>query len=83
MIQMLHLKTVHNSLNARQKLLDEANLIFIALPMYNLTYWLDIDIDNYSNTSGSLWQSERDEIPPDDTNLNIDNFQSFKYKVTL
>ena len=41
MIQMLHLKTVHNSLNARQitdVFVDEANLIFIALPMYNLTY---------------------------------------------
>ena len=38
---------------------DEANLIYIAMPMYNLTEYSD----NYSGTSGRLWQFKRDEVP--------------------
>ena len=38
---------------------DEANLIYIAMPMYNLTEYND----NYSGTSGRLWQFKRDEVP--------------------
>ena len=34
--------------------IDEANHIYIAMPMYNLTEY-------YSDTSGSLWQFKRDE----------------------
>ena len=39
--------------------------------------------DNYSNTSGSLWQLKRDEVPPDNADLRINNFQWFKYKAAL
>ena len=35
---------------------DEANHIYIAMPMYNLIEYSD----NYSDTSGSLWQFKRD-----------------------
>ena len=39
--------------------IDEANHIYIAMPMYNLIEYSD----NYSDTSGSLWQFKRDEVP--------------------
>ena len=58
---------------------DEANHIYIAMPMYNLIEYSD----NYSDTSGSLWQFKRDEVPPNDADLSIDNFQSFKYEAAL
>ena len=50
------------------------------MPMYNLTECSD----NYSETSGSLWQFKRDESPvtaagsPDTVSVN--NSSSFKYK---
>ena len=49
------------------------------MPMYNLTEYSD----NYSDTSGSLWQFKRDEITnnADVTNDNIS--LSFKYKANL
>ena len=61
--------------------IDEANHIYtaMAMPMYNLTEYSD----NYSDTSGSLWQFKRDEVPPNDADLSIDNFQSFKYEAAL
>ena len=37
---------------------DKADFINITMPMYNLTEYND----NYSDTSGSLWQFKRDEI---------------------
>ena len=37
---------------------DDAQHINIAIPMYNLIEYSD----NYSDTSGSLWQFKRDEI---------------------
>ena len=43
--------------------------------MYNLIEYSD----NYSDTSGSLWQFERDEIEGD-VDLFIINSSSFKYK---
>ena len=58
---------------------DEANHIYIAMPMYNLIEYSD----NYSDTSGSLWQFKRDEVPANNADLTIDNSQSFKYKVAL
>ena len=58
---------------------DEANHIYIAMPMYNLIEYSD----NYSDTSGSLWQFKRDEVPANNADLTIDNSQSFKYKATL
>ena len=38
---------------------------------------------NYSDTSGSLWQFKRDEVPDNDGDLADDNSQSFKYKAAL
>ena len=58
---------------------DEANHIYIAMPMYNLIEYSD----NYSDTSGSLWQFKRDEVPAGNADLTIDNSQSFKYKAAL
>ena len=49
------------------------------MPIYNLIEYND----NYSDTSESLWQFERDESPvtnagnPD--NISLDNSLSFKY----
>ena len=58
---------------------DEANHIYIAMPMYNLIEYSD----NYSDTSGSLWQFKRDEVPADNVGLTINNSPSFKYKAAL
>ena len=38
---------------------DEANHIYIVMPLYNLIECSN----NHSNTSGSLWQFKRDEVP--------------------
>ena len=58
---------------------DEANHIYIAMPMYNLIEYSD----NYSDTSGSLWQFKRNEGLANNADLSIDSSQSFKYKSTL
>ena len=47
--------------------------------MYNLMEF----IDNYSNTSGSLWGFKRDEITNNANVTNDDNAPSFKYKSSL
>ena len=47
--------------------------------MYNLIEYSD----NYSDTSGSLWQFKRDEVPNNDAGLSIDNSKSFKYKAAI
>ena len=60
-------------------LLDKANHIYIAVPMYNLMEYSD----NYSDRSGSLWQFKRDEVPTNNVDLTTDNSQSFKYKIAL
>ena len=52
--------------------------IHIAMPMYNLFEYPD----NYSDTSGSLWQFKRDEASDNNVDLTVDNSQSFKNKVT-
>ena len=49
------------------------------MSMYNLIEYSD----NYSDTSGSLWQFKRDEVPANNADLTIDNSQSFKYKAAL
>ena len=49
------------------------------MPMYNLIEYSD----NYSDTSGSLWQFKRDEVPANKAVLAINNSQSFKYKAAL
>ena len=63
MRQMLRLKTVHHftcTTKINDVFVDEENHIYIAImPMYNLIEYSD----NYSDTSGSLWQFKRDEVP--------------------
>ena len=59
--------------------IDEANHIYIAVPMYNLIEYSD----NYSDISGSLWQFKRDEVPANNADLSTDNSESFRYKATL
>ena len=39
--------------------------------------------DNYSDTSGSLWKFKRDEVAANNTDLTIDNSESFKCKAAL
>ena len=58
---------------------DEANHIYIAMPMYKLIEYSD----NYSDTSGSLWQFKRDEVTDKNADLTTDNSQLFKYKAAL
>ena len=48
------------------------------MPMYYLIEYRN----NYSDTSGSLWNFKRNEIEGD-VNLTIDNVSSFKYKANL
>ena len=59
---------------------DEAEHINIAMPMYNLIKYND----NYSDTSGSLWQFKRDETEETVDAEHIPNsYSSFKYKSSL
>ena len=60
--------------NINHTFVDKANHIYIAMPMYNLIEYND----NYSDTSGSLWQFKRDKVPADNVDLTINNSQSFK-----
>ena len=46
--------------------------------MYNLIEYSD----NYSDTSGSLWQFKRDEIEGNN-DLTVDNSSSFKNKLNI
>ena len=57
---------------------DDANFINITMAMYNLIEYSD----NYSDTSGSLWQFKRDEIE-ENNNLTVDNLSSFKCKSNI
>ena len=64
--------------------IDEAEHINIAMPMYNLIEYSD----NYSDTSGSLWQFKRDEIEGNvdltvDANHIPNVSSSYKYKSSL
>ena len=47
--------------------------------MYNFIEYSD----NYSNTSGRLWQFKRDEVTDKNADLTVNNSQSFKYKAVL
>ena len=53
------------------------------MPMYNLFEYSD----NYADSSGSLYQFERDESPMNDAenhlNVALDNSTSFKFKANL
>ena len=55
--------------------IEEANHICIAISMYNFTEYSD----NYLDTSGNLWQFNRDELLVNNDDLAIINSQSFKY----
>ena len=58
---------------------DEAKHINITMPMYNLIEYSD----NYSDSSGSLWQFKRDKQPKEnngDISDSSDNSSSFQYK---
>ena len=59
--------------------IDEANNIYIAMHIFNLIEYSN----NYWDTSGSLWQFKRDEVPGENADLTTDNSQSFKYKIAL
>ena len=54
---------------------DDGEHINITMPMYNLIEYSD----NYSDTSGSLWNFKRDEINGN-INLTNNNSSSYKYK---
>ena len=58
---------------------DEANHIYIAMPMYNLIEYSN----NYSDTSECLWQFKRDDVPAENAELTIGSSQLFKYKAAL
>ena len=47
--------------------------------MYNLIEYSN----NYSVTSGRLWQFQKDEVPADNAELTINNFQSFMFKAAF
>ena len=54
--------------------IDNTHDIDIVMPMYNLIEYSD----NYSKTSGSLWQYYKD-----DPNNNLENSESFKFKLKI
>ena len=62
----------------RTEINDEAEHIKTTMPMYNLIEYSD----NYSDTSGSLWQFKRDEIEGNN-DLTVDNSSSFKNKLNI
>ena len=59
--------------------IDEADFINITMPVYNLMEYSN----NYSDTSGSLWQFKRHEIINNADVTNYDNAPSFKHKANL
>ena len=61
------------------KLVDEIDFINIAMHMCSLIEYSD----NYSDTSGSLWQFKRDEIINNADVANNNNASSFKYKASI
>ena len=73
MIQMLRLKicasfsTCETVIN--DVFVDEAEHIYIAMPMYNLIE----HSENYSDTSESLRKLIRDEVPANNADLSINN----------
>ena len=81
-MQMLHFKIVHYFLHVKQindVFLDEANHVYIAMLMDNLIEYSA----NYSDTTGSLWQFKRDDVPASNADLSINNSESIKYKSAL
>ena len=60
--------------NTNNTQIDNAEYIDAVVPMYNLIEFSD----NYSKTSGSLWQYYRHE-----PNANITESESFKFKIKI
>ena len=60
---------------------DTAENLDIVMPIYNLIEYSD----NYQDSSATLYQYKRDELPEDDAvaDLTGDNSDSFKYKIKL
>ena len=60
---------------------DTAENLDIVMPMYNLIEYSD----NYQDSSATLYQYKRDELPKDDAvaDLTTDNSSSFKYRIKL
>ena len=79
--KMLHLKIMLHLDHAFEKinrtLIDNAEDLEIVLSMYNLLEYSQ----DYSMTSGSLWNYYRDEIH--DVNDNVSDHNSFKYKIKI
>ena len=48
------------------------------MPMYKLN-----EYSNYPDTSGSVWQFKRDEVPANNADSTIDSSQSINYKAYL
>ena len=67
------------STEINETFVDDARHINIAMSMYSLIEYSD----NYSDTSGSLWQFKRDEIINNADVTNDNNAPSFKYKANL
>ena len=61
--------------------IDTAENLNIVMPMYNLIEYSD----NYQDSSATLYQYKRDELPEANAidDLTVDNSNSFKYKVSL
>ena len=60
-------------------LIDRADFINITMPMYNLIEYSD----NYSDTSGSLWDFKRGDIVNNANVTNDNNAPSFEYKASI
>ena len=58
---------------------DYTDFINIAIPMYDLIEYSD----NYSDSSGSLWDFKRDKLANNANVTDDDNAPSFKYKADL
>ena len=58
---------------------DYVDFTNITMPMHNIIEYSN----NYSDTSGSLWDFKRDEIVNNADVTNDDNAHSFKYKASI
>ena len=69
------LRSCNSKINST--LINNAEDLDIVMPMYNLLEYSQ----NFSMTSGSLWNYYRDEI--DDVDHNVSDGKSFKYKTKM
>ena len=80
---MLHLKSAVCVTHINDEHVETAEKLDIIMNMYKLLEYSD----NHADSSGSLYQFERDESPMNDAgnpnNVASDNSTSFKYKASL